>query len=147
MILDIFSELQKPDGLDESQLYADAIEQAKLADQLGYGCWWSVEHHGTGDFSHCSTPYMFLAVLSQHTERIHLGTAGTLAPHGIHHPLQIAESAAFLDAPSPGPAARPCATAAQPWPGRVRSDGAPLRWRRSSAAVRRAQQSAARASP
>jgi alkanesulfonate monooxygenase SsuD/methylene tetrahydromethanopterin reductase-like flavin-dependent oxidoreductase (luciferase family) len=102
MILDIFSELQKADGMEESRLYADAVEQAKLADSLGYGCWWSVEHHCTGNFSYCSTPDMFLTLLSQHTERIHLGTSGTLAPFGIHHPLQIAERAAFLDVVSGG---------------------------------------------
>jgi len=102
MILDIFSELQKPPGMDEPRFYAESIEQAKLADAMGFGCWWSVEHHCTGEFSHCSTPDMFLTVLSQHTERIRLGTSGTLAPFGIHHPLQIAERAAFLDVVSGG---------------------------------------------
>ena len=33
MILDIFSELQKPDGMPEPQLYAEAVEQAKEAAQ------------------------------------------------------------------------------------------------------------------
>ena len=37
MILDMFSELQKPDGMAESQLYQEAIEQAKLADEMGFG--------------------------------------------------------------------------------------------------------------
>jgi len=102
VILDIFSELQKADGVEDSRVYAEALEQARLADALGYGCWWSVEHHCTGDFSYCSTPDMFLTAISQHTEQIHLGTAGTLAPFGIHHPLQIAERAAFLDVISRG---------------------------------------------
>ncbi len=103
MILDIFSELQqKPGRTDESLLYAEALEQAKLADEMGYGCWWSVEHHCTGEFSYSSTPYMLLTAISQHTERIHLGTSGTLAPFGVHHPLQIAERAAFLDVLSGG---------------------------------------------
>jgi alkanesulfonate monooxygenase SsuD/methylene tetrahydromethanopterin reductase-like flavin-dependent oxidoreductase (luciferase family) len=102
MILDIFSELQKPPGMAEARFYAESLEQAKLADAMGYGCWWSVEHHCTGEFSYCSTPDMFLTVLSQHTERIRLGTSGTLAPFGIHHPLQIAERAAFLDVVSGG---------------------------------------------
>ncbi|MEE8164132.1 MAG: LLM class flavin-dependent oxidoreductase, partial [Myxococcota bacterium] len=102
MILDIFSELQKSTDMEESRVYADALEQAMLADELGYGCWWSVEHHCTGDFSYCSTPDMFLTMVSQHTERIHLGTSGTLAPFDIHHPLQVAERAAFLDVVSGG---------------------------------------------
>ena len=52
MILDIFSERQraKPWGPNhERQIFLDAIEQAKLADTLGYGCWWTVEHHGATD--------------------------------------------------------------------------------------------------
>ena len=95
MILDMFSELQKPESMPEPRLYAEAIAQAKLADELGFGCWWSVEHHGTGHFSYCSTPDMMLTAISQHTERIHLGHSGVLAPHGIHHPMQIAERAAM----------------------------------------------------
>ena len=102
MILDIFSELQRPQGVSEAQVYARALEEAKLADALGFGCWWSVEHHCTPSFSYCSTPDLFLTLLSQHTERIRLGTSGTLAPYGIHHPLQIAERSAFLDVISGG---------------------------------------------
>ena len=103
MILDIFSELQqKPGRTDEALLYTEALEQAKLADEMGYGCWWSVEHHCTGEFSYSSTPYMLLTAISQHTERIHLGTSGTLAPFAVHHPLQIAECAACLDVLSGG---------------------------------------------
>ena len=102
MILDMFSELQKPDWMEEHQLFDEAIEQAQLADELGFGCWWIVEHHGTGDFSYCSTPDLMLTVLAQHTERIHLGHSGVLAPFGIHHPLQVAERAAFLDVVSRG---------------------------------------------
>jgi alkanesulfonate monooxygenase SsuD/methylene tetrahydromethanopterin reductase-like flavin-dependent oxidoreductase (luciferase family) len=106
MILDIFSELQRPGprrGDDhEGTVYRDAIEQAVLADELGYGCWWQVEHHGAPQFSYSSAPDMFLAVLSQHTERIHLGHSGVLAPYAINHPLRVAERAAFLDVISGG---------------------------------------------
>lgn len=102
MILDMFSELQKPDGMPEPQLYVEALAQAKLADEMGFGCWWSVEHHCTGHFSYCSTPEMMLTLISQHTEQIHLGHSGVLAPYGIHHPLQVAERAAFLDVISGG---------------------------------------------
>ncbi len=109
MILDIFSELQraKPPGAPadrsfETQIFLDAIEQAKLADELGFGCWWTVEHHGATEFSYSSAPEMMLAVLSQHTERIHLGHSGVLAPFNINHPIRVAERAAFLDQLSGG---------------------------------------------
>ncbi|NQZ96570.1 MAG: LLM class flavin-dependent oxidoreductase [Myxococcales bacterium] len=105
MIFDIFSELQcaKPWRENhERALLLEAIEQARLADRLGYGCWWTVEHHGATEFSYSSSPEMVLAVLSQHTERIHLGHAGVLAPFRINHPLRVAERAAFVDLASGG---------------------------------------------
>ena len=109
MILDVFSELQraKPAGRpwgpkQEGQVFSDAIEQAKLADALGFGCWWTVEHHGAPEFSYSSAPEMMLAVIAQHTERIHLGHSGVLAPFRINHPLRVAERAAFLDQVSGG---------------------------------------------
>ena len=109
MILDIFSELQralppgqKADAAFEGRILKDAIEQAKLADELGFGCWWTVEHHGATEFSYSSSPEMMLAVLAQHTERIHLGHSGVLAPFNINHPLRVAERAAFLDQVSDG---------------------------------------------
>ena len=106
MILDVFSELQRPGPHrghgHEGAVYRDAIEQAVLADELGYGCWWQVEHHGAPQFSYSSAPDMFLAVVSQHTERIHLGHSGVLAPYAINHPLRVAERAAFLDVISGG---------------------------------------------
>ena len=64
MILDIFSELQRARPSNEGherRLLADAIEQARLADELGYGCWWNVEHHGAPEFSYSSAPELILS--------------------------------------------------------------------------------------
>jgi alkanesulfonate monooxygenase SsuD/methylene tetrahydromethanopterin reductase-like flavin-dependent oxidoreductase (luciferase family) len=105
MILDIFAELQHPAPRrhgTERRIYLDAIEQARLADELGFGCWWAVEHHGSPQFSYSSAPDLMLAVISQHTERIRLGHSGVLGPFDINHPMRIAERAAFLDNVSRG---------------------------------------------
>lgn len=105
MILDIFSELQRarPGAPDhERQLLPDAIAQARLADELGYGCWWNVEHHGAPGFSYSSAPEMMPVLLSQHTERLRFGHSGILAPFAINHPVRIAERAAFSDLASGG---------------------------------------------
>jgi len=105
LILDVFSELQSATDardLDACRLLADTLEQAKLADALGYGCWWAVEHHTSPDFSMSSAPDLWLAVLSQHTRRIRLGTAGILSPFEINHPIRVAERAAFIDVLSGG---------------------------------------------
>ena len=97
MIFDIFSELQRPGALasqDFRAVYTEAIEQAQLADELGFGCWWAVEHHGTPEFSLSSVPEMMLLAIAQKTERIRLGHAAVLAPFKINHPLRVAERAA-----------------------------------------------------
>lgn len=105
MILDIFSELQKaqpwPDG-HERRVIEEAVEQARLADALGFGCWWNVEHHGAVEFSYSSAPELMPVVLSQHTQRIRFGHSGILAPFNINHPVRVAERAAFLDIVSGG---------------------------------------------
>jgi len=105
LILDMFCELQcaRPWAEDhEQRLLMESIEQARLADRMGYGCWWTVEHHGATEFSYSSAPEMMLAAISQHTERIHLGHSGVLAPFHINHPLRVAERGAFVDLLSGG---------------------------------------------
>ncbi|MCB9726686.1 MAG: LLM class flavin-dependent oxidoreductase [Spirochaetaceae bacterium] len=105
MILDIFSELQRARPSNEGherRLLADAIEQARLADELGYGCWWNVEHHGAPEFSYSSAPEMMPVLLSQHTKRLRFGHSGILAPFAINHPVRVAERAAFADLASGG---------------------------------------------
>jgi alkanesulfonate monooxygenase SsuD/methylene tetrahydromethanopterin reductase-like flavin-dependent oxidoreductase (luciferase family) len=105
VILDVFSELQKarpwPPG-HERALIEEAVEQARLADQLGYGCWWNVEHHGATEFSYSSAPELMPVLLSQHTRRLRFGHSGILAPFRINHPLRVAERAAFADIVSGG---------------------------------------------
>jgi alkanesulfonate monooxygenase SsuD/methylene tetrahydromethanopterin reductase-like flavin-dependent oxidoreductase (luciferase family) len=104
-ILDIFSELQRAsrgDAVRERQVYFDALEQAKLADALGYGCWWTVEHHGATEFSYSSVPEMMLLLIARETQRLRLGHSGVLAPFAINHPTRVAERAAFVDVVSGG---------------------------------------------
>jgi len=100
MKLDIFSEIQDPKPWTPGHQHLrmnQALEQAELADALGYGCWWQVEHHGAEEFSLSSAPELFLAALSQRTARIRLGHAAVLAPPRINHPIRVAERATSLD--------------------------------------------------
>jgi alkanesulfonate monooxygenase SsuD/methylene tetrahydromethanopterin reductase-like flavin-dependent oxidoreductase (luciferase family) len=100
MKIDLFNEIQNPrpwpDGHEQLR-FTQALEQAVLADELGYGCWWQVEHHGAGEFSLSSAPELMLAALSQRTSRIRLGHSAVLAPGAFNHPIRIAERAATLD--------------------------------------------------
>ncbi|HEX4721262.1 MAG TPA: LLM class flavin-dependent oxidoreductase [Pseudonocardiaceae bacterium] len=100
MKIDLFNEIQNPrpwPAGHEQRRFQQAIEQAKLADELGYGCWWQVEHHGAGEFSLSSAPELLLAAISQHTSRIRLGHSAVLAPGKFNHPIRVAERAATLD--------------------------------------------------
>src|SRR5215510_2201021 len=92
IVLDVFSELQRArrgDPIRERQVYFDAIEQARLADALGFGCWWTVEHHGATEFSYSSIPELVLAVLARETERIHFFHLGLLPPFPIIFPFRV----------------------------------------------------------
>lgn len=105
MKIDIFCEMQKPRpwGPDhEQQIIDETIEQAKLADELGYGCWWQVEHHGAEEFSFSSAPELMLTAIARETKHIRIGHSAVLTPFNINHPIRIAERAAFLDRLSGG---------------------------------------------
>jgi alkanesulfonate monooxygenase SsuD/methylene tetrahydromethanopterin reductase-like flavin-dependent oxidoreductase (luciferase family) len=98
--IDLFNEIQNPRPWPEDheqRRFRQAIEQAKLADELGYGCWWQVEHHGAEEFSLSSAPELLLTAIAQHTNRIRLGHSAVLAPARFNHPIRVAERAATLD--------------------------------------------------
>jgi alkanesulfonate monooxygenase SsuD/methylene tetrahydromethanopterin reductase-like flavin-dependent oxidoreductase (luciferase family) len=97
LIFDLFNELQRPHPADEHDVFIGALEQAELADQLGYGCWWSVEHHCTPEFSYSGAPELMNTAIAMRTERLRIGHAGVLTPFRINHPLRAAERAAVLD--------------------------------------------------
>jgi alkanesulfonate monooxygenase SsuD/methylene tetrahydromethanopterin reductase-like flavin-dependent oxidoreductase (luciferase family) len=104
MEIDIFCEVEKADLKpgQELQLFQETLAQAELADRMGYGCWWEVEHHGAVEMSYSSAPELMLSAISQRTKRIRIGHAAVLVPHNINHPVRIAERAATLDLLSGG---------------------------------------------
>ncbi|WP_375772829.1 LLM class flavin-dependent oxidoreductase [Archangium gephyra] len=102
MRLDVFSEMQHPKELwgeagHEHRLFQETLEQAKLADALGYGVWWQVEHHGAGEFSYSSAPECMLTAIAMSTKNLHVGHSSVLAPSRFNHPIRVAERAAFID--------------------------------------------------
>jgi alkanesulfonate monooxygenase SsuD/methylene tetrahydromethanopterin reductase-like flavin-dependent oxidoreductase (luciferase family) len=104
MKFSIFFEMQisDPTRRSEAQTFHDCVEQAVLADELGYHCVWEVEHHGLYEYSHSSAPEVFLAFVAARTKRIRLGHGVTLLPHRYNHPIRIAERVATLDILSGG---------------------------------------------
>ena len=105
MKFSLFFELPTPDPDDpqaEATCFRQALEQIEFADQLGYDRVWVVEHHFLPGYSHSSCPEVFLAAVSQRTQRIRLGHGIVQCPHSVNHPVRIAERVATLDVLSGG---------------------------------------------
>jgi alkanesulfonate monooxygenase SsuD/methylene tetrahydromethanopterin reductase-like flavin-dependent oxidoreductase (luciferase family) len=100
----LFYEMQisRPTRAAEAQLFHDCLEQAVLADELGYHCIWEVEHHGLYEYSHSSAPEIFLSFVAAKTKRVRIGHGVTLLPFRYNHPIRIAERIATLDILSQG---------------------------------------------
>jgi len=86
----------------EERLLRDALDQVELADRLGVGYAWEVEHHFLEEYSHSPAPEVFLAAASQRTKRIRLGHGIVLMPPAYNHPARVAERIAMLDLVSGG---------------------------------------------
>src|SRR5438445_4056957 len=54
----------------ERTVYDNALEQVKLADELGFDQVWAVEHHFLEEYSHCPAPELFLTACAMVTKRI-----------------------------------------------------------------------------
>ncbi len=78
--------------------YEPMLQQAKLAESIGFDTLWVHEHHSQA--MTYPSPLMTLAALAPHTERIALGTNMLLLP--LYHPLRVAEEAAMVDVMSGG---------------------------------------------
>jgi len=87
---------------DEYRLLRDALEQVELADRLGFDYAWEVEHHFLDEYSHSSSPEVFLAAAAARTSRIRLGHGIRQVIPKYNHPARTAEGLATLDLISNG---------------------------------------------
>ncbi len=86
----------------ERLVYDNALEQARLADELGFDVVWAVEHHFLEEYSHSSAPELFLTAIAATTTRVRVGHGAVICVPGINHPVRVAERAAVLDVISGG---------------------------------------------
>jgi alkanesulfonate monooxygenase SsuD/methylene tetrahydromethanopterin reductase-like flavin-dependent oxidoreductase (luciferase family) len=86
-------------GRSAPEFYAELIEQAELADSLGYESFWIAEHH-FHDYGIVPAPAVLLSAIAQRTTNIRLGTGIVVCP--FHDPRDIAEQYALLDVLSGG---------------------------------------------
>jgi alkanesulfonate monooxygenase SsuD/methylene tetrahydromethanopterin reductase-like flavin-dependent oxidoreductase (luciferase family) len=96
------AQIADPTPEKERQTYADSIEQAVLAEEMGFDGIWAVEHHGLEHYSHMSAPELFLATVAAKTSRIRLGHGAVCMPFNFNYPTRVAERAAMLDVLSDG---------------------------------------------
>src|ERR1700680_336853 len=82
----------KPQSL--ADLYRDHLEEAVLAEELGFDCVWVSEHHFSPD-AWKPSPFTFVAAGAARTERVRIGTYVLLLP--LHNPVRVAEDVAVLD--------------------------------------------------
>lgn len=101
----VFFEHQVPRPWTEDServVFQNGLEEAELADELGYDYIWVVEHHFMEEASHSSAPDLFLAACSQRTKNIRLGHGVNLTSPFYAHPARTAERVATLDLLSNG---------------------------------------------
>ena len=101
----VFYEMQLPRPWapdDERRLFQEALEQVELADRLGYDYAWEVEHHFLDEYSHSSSPEVFLAAAAARTKRIRLAHGIRQVIPNYNHPARTAECLATLDLISNG---------------------------------------------
>lgn len=72
----------------------DALEEARLAEELGMDAIWLAEHHFDGMCAY-TDPVVFAAAIATATERAQIGFAVVQA--SLHHPLRLAEQFSLLD--------------------------------------------------
>lgn len=100
MKFSLFTEIQCPEGTSPAARLEEFMEQAELADRLGFHAYWLAEIHCQPRFSLLSAPYVVLGAVAQRTRRLRLGVAVNTLP--VHHPVHLAEQAAMLDLVSNG---------------------------------------------
>jgi alkanesulfonate monooxygenase SsuD/methylene tetrahydromethanopterin reductase-like flavin-dependent oxidoreductase (luciferase family) len=86
----------------ERTVINNALEQARLADELGFDYVWSTEHHFLEEYSHSSAPEIFLAAVASTTQRIRIGHGIVVCVPQYSSPIRIAERTAMLDIISGG---------------------------------------------
>src|SRR6185369_6874207 len=84
---------------DTKEFYDELLEQAQLADELGFDSFWVAEHH-FHPYGVIPRAAIWLAAASQRTRRIRLGAAVVVLP--FEHPLRTAEDYAMVDLLSNG---------------------------------------------
>ena len=94
MRLGLFLILPQPAGVSQTEVFASALEDALLAEHLGFDSVWVTEHHGSA-YGLAAAPSVIAAAIAARTERVAIGYAVNVTP--LHHPVRLAEEIATVD--------------------------------------------------
>src|SRR6516225_3439704 len=83
-----------PSPQDDARSIFEQLEQAQLAEELGFAGVWLTEHNFTGE-SVYADPIPFAAALAMRTERIRIGFA--VIQMALRHPVRLATQLSLLD--------------------------------------------------
>ncbi len=87
------------EGASDRKVMDEVLEDAVLADELGFDSIWLAEHHFS-PYGILGNPLVFAAAIAQRTRRIKIGTAVMVIP--FYSPIRLAEDAALVDVLSDG---------------------------------------------
>ncbi|MET7517729.1 LLM class flavin-dependent oxidoreductase [Streptomyces sp. NPDC005373] len=96
------AQMADPSREHEHEVLRDCVDQAVLADEMGFDRVWAVEHHALKWYAHMSAPETFLTWVAARTKRIRIGHGVVCMPFNFNHPVRAAERAAMLDVLSGG---------------------------------------------
>src|SRR3954452_13567195 len=91
-----------PSRQGDARIFTDVLEQALLAEEVGFDVIWAVEHTSLTQYPHMSVPETFLAFVAGRPSRIHVGHGVICLPPKMNHPVKVAERCAALDILSGG---------------------------------------------
>ena len=91
-----------PSRVNERQVLRAAVDQATLADELGFDRFYCVEHHGLESHAHSSAPEIILSCIAARTKQIRVAHGVVCLPFAINHPIRVAERTSMLDILSDG---------------------------------------------
>jgi len=81
------------------EVYDHALEESRLAEELGFDAVWLAEHHFS-PYGICPSLAVLAAAIARETRRVRIGTSVVVAP--FLHPVRIAEEWAMVDILSGG---------------------------------------------